>query len=114
MLSQEIRYKILKIIQENPEITQRILAKEIGISLGKVNFCVNALIGKGLVKSKSFRNSQNKKAYIYLLTPKGIEIKTKETINFLKMRIGEYEAIKKEIQYLRIEVANLSNLTMEN
>ncbi|NOX66211.1 MAG: MarR family EPS-associated transcriptional regulator [Chlorobi bacterium] len=111
MLDQEIRYKIFKIIQENPKITQRILAKELGVSLGKVNYCVKALIGKGLVKSKSFRNSQNKIAYIYLLTPKGIEEKSKVTIKFLKIRMGEFEDIKKEIEHLRVEISNLDNLT---
>jgi EPS-associated MarR family transcriptional regulator len=101
MLSDEFRYKILKRLEADPEISQRELAGELGISLGRVNYCVQALIEKGLVKAKNFRNSKNKKGYAYLLTPKGIEDKAKITVEFLKVKIAEHEALTKEIKGLR-------------
>jgi len=73
MLNDEYRYKILGRLEANPEISQRELAKELGISLGKTNYCLKALVDKGLLKVNNFRNSENKKAYLYLLTPRGIE-----------------------------------------
>ena len=76
MLNDEYRYKILRILEANPEISQRQLARELGVSLGRVNFCLNALIKVGLLKASNFRNSHNKLAYMYLLTPKGIEALT--------------------------------------
>ena len=76
MLTDEYRYKILKILETNPEISQRGLAHELDISLGRVNFCLKALIEKGLLKATNFRNSRNKLAYMYLLTPSGIEEKS--------------------------------------
>ena len=103
MLTDEYRYKILKELEANPEISQRELAKGLGISLGKANFCIQALIEKGLVKAKNFRNSQNKKAYIYLLTPRGIEEKASITLQFLKYKIAEYQALKTEIEHLQHE-----------
>ena len=101
MLSDEYRYKILKRLEADPEISQRELAGELGISLGRVNFCVQALIEKGLVKAKNFRNSKNKKGYAYFLTPRGIEEKAKITIRFLKIKIAEHEALTEEIKKLR-------------
>jgi len=103
MLTDEYRYKILKELEANPEISQRELAKGLGISLGKTNFCIQALIEKGLIKASNFRNSQNKKAYIYCLTPKGIEAKTSITLQFLKNKIVEYQALKAEIEHLQQE-----------
>lgn len=104
MLTDEYRYKILKELEANPEISQRELAKELGISLGKVNFCIQALIEKGLIKVKNFKNSQNKKAYIYCLTPKGIEAKASITLLFLKRKLAEYQTLKTEIEHLQHEV----------
>jgi EPS-associated MarR family transcriptional regulator len=101
MLSDEYRYKILKRLEADPEISQRELAGELGISLGRVNFCVQALIEKGLIKAKNFRNSKNKKGYAYLLTPKGIEEKAKITVQFLKIKLAEHEALTEEIKRLR-------------
>jgi len=74
-----------------------------GMSLGKANYCLNALIDKGLIKVRNFRNSQNKLAYAYLLTPKGIAAKTRLTAGFLKRKIAEYEALRVEIEQLRKE-----------
>lgn len=100
MLTDEYRYKILKLVELKPEISQRELAAELGISLGKANFCLKALIEKGLLKASNFRNSKNKLAYMYLLTPSGIEAKTSITVQFLKGKIQEYEALESEIQQL--------------
>lgn len=105
MLTDEYRYKILKLVESKPEISQRELAKELGISLGKTNFCLKALIEVGLLKVTNFRNSKNKLAYIYLLTPIGIEEKAKITLRFLKSKIKEYEILESEIRILSKEVA---------
>jgi len=107
MLSDEYRYKILKRLEADPEISQRELAGELGISLGRVNFCVQALIEKGLIKAKNFRNSKNKKAYAYLLTPRGIEEKAKITVEFLKIKLAEHRALTKEIKHLREEAGKI-------
>jgi EPS-associated MarR family transcriptional regulator len=109
MLSDEYRYKILKRLEADPEISQRELAGELGISLGRVNFCVQALIEKGLVKAKNFRNSKNKKGYAYFLTPRGIEEKAKITVQFLKVKIAEHEALTKEIKNLREEAVQVQS-----
>lgn len=101
MLTDEFRYKILKLVQEQPEISQRELAKALGISLGKANFCLNALIHVGLLKASNFRNSNNKLAYMYVLTPKGIEEKARITMRFLKYKIEEYQSLQAEIEELR-------------
>lgn len=103
MLTDEYRYKILKILEANPEISQRDLARELRISLGRVNFCLKALIEKGLLKASNFRNSQNKLAYMYLLTPRGIEEKTHITSQFLKIKMQEYQQLAAEIEALRRE-----------
>jgi EPS-associated MarR family transcriptional regulator len=100
----EAHYKLLRLIESRPDATQRELAQALGVSLGKVNYCVNALIEKGLVKARNFRNSQNKLAYAYLLTPRGIEQKTAVTVQFLRRKVSEYEALKREIAELKREV----------
>lgn len=104
MLTDEYRYKILKMVASNPAISQRGLAQQLGISLGKANFCLKALIEKGLLKATNFRNSNNKMAYMYLLTPSGIEEKTNITVRFLKHKMQEYEELRNEILTLRKEV----------
>jgi EPS-associated MarR family transcriptional regulator len=103
MLTDEYRYKILKILEANPEVSQRDLARALDISLGRVNFCLKALIEKGLLKATNFRNSQNKLAYMYLLTPSGIEEKSAITAQFLKIKIQEYANLEAEIDQLRRE-----------
>ena len=100
-LSDELRYKILRLLGERPDLSQRALARELGLSLGKANHCVQALMEKGLVKARNFRTSQNKAAYMYHLTPKGLEDKTRVTIRFLKAKMAEYEQLKIEIEALR-------------
>lgn len=96
--------KVLRYIEANPEITQRELARELGVSLGKANYCLKALIEKGLVKAKNFKNSANKRAYLYMLTPKGLETKTRISIGFLQRKIEEYEALRHEIEQLKTEL----------
>lgn len=107
MLTDEYRYKILKLVADNPEISQRELAQQLDISLGKVNYCLRALIEKGLLKASNFRNSKNKLAYMYLLTPHGIEEKAAITMRFLKYKVQEYQALQAEIEELRREAALL-------
>ena len=89
---------ILRNIANHPGSSQRSLAKNIGLSLGKLNYCLRALKQKGLVKAKNFKNNKNKQHYIYILTPKGISLKTKLTINFMKIKIREYDELKKDIE----------------
>ena len=101
MLTDEYRYKLLSRINSNPSISQRELASELGISLGKVNFCLKALVEVGLVKVENFRNSKNKSGYMYLLTPKGIEQKAKVTKNFLIAKIEEHDFLVKEIEEIQ-------------
>ena len=105
MLTDEYRYKILKRLDSNPEISQRELAHELGISLGKVNYCLKALMQKGLLKVNNFRNNQNKSAYLYLLTPNGVEEKTKVTLRFMQYKMDEYKTLKQEIKVLQLEAA---------
>ena len=90
-------FNVLRKIQSKPATTQRELANELGFSLGKLNYCLKALKGKGLVKIKNFKKNPNKINYIYVLTPKGIAAKTKLTINFMKRKMVEYEELKKEM-----------------
>lgn len=101
MLTDEYRYKILKILEVSPEISQRDLARALGVSLGRTNFCVKALIERGLLKVTNFRNSSNKLAYMYLLTPKGLEEKSIITARFLKIKMQEYANLEAEIAELR-------------
>lgn len=112
MLTDEYRYKILKELETNPEISQRDLARGLGISLGKANFCIRALIEKGLIKANNFRNSQNKKAYFYYLTPKGMEEKASITLRFLKCKLAEYEALKSELEHLQREAKMIERTTL--
>lgn len=103
-MSEETHLSVLKILQVEPEITQRELAERLGVSLGKVNYCLKALIGKGCIKARNFKNNNNKAAYAYLLTPRGIEEKSRITLEFLKRKMVEYEALKAEIEQLRSEI----------
>jgi len=100
----EVHYKVLRLIEENPQISQRQLAKKLNISLGKANYCLKALLAKGWVKANNFRSSNNKLAYAYLLTPGGIEAKAKLTVSFLRRKEQEYEELKQEIMQLQKEV----------
>ena len=97
---------VLRKIQNNPDASQREMAKELGFSLGKLNYCLSALKLKGLVKVNNFRQNRNKINYIYILTPKGIMQKTNLTIKFMKLKMKEYDELNKEL----IEEKNKINL----
>ncbi len=101
---QEIRYRLLKILTEEPKLGQREMAKKMGISLGKVNFCVSELAAKGWIKITRLKSARKKIPYIYMLTPKGLEEKGKLTARFLKRKLAEYKEIKKQILELHNEV----------
>lgn len=102
-MQDEITYKLLKSIEENPSQSQRELSVSLGISLGKLNYCLKALIDKGLVKAGNFRKNPQKQDYLYLLTPQGIEEKAKVTMRFLKRKVKDYEELKREIEELQKE-----------
>ena len=107
-MNEEISYKLFKLIEEDPDISQRELAKEMGISLGKTNYCLKALMDKGWLKARNFKNSNNKIAYAYVFTPKGLREKAKITTRFLKRKVREYELLKREIEQLQQEVSESS------
>ena len=104
MLDDALRYKLLSLLQQDPNLSQRAIASSLGISLGKANYCLKALIAKGWVKVLEFSRDGNKRAYSYILTPKGIEEKARVTLRFLKRKMQEYEEIQEEIERLRKEV----------
>ena len=97
----DAHYKLMRLIERNPELSQRELAKALGVSLGKANYCIQALIEKGWIKANNFRHSTNKLGYAYLLTPEGIEQKAVLTKNFLQRKMQEYEALQQEIRELK-------------
>ena len=103
-LENEEALHIFREIDKSPELTQRELSSRLGISLGKVNFLINALIRKGFVKVENFKKSSNKTAYFYLMTPGGIEEKSRMTYHFFKRKMREYEQLELEIRQLREEV----------
>jgi EPS-associated MarR family transcriptional regulator len=107
MLDKSTHYGLLKTLEENPGLSQRDLAKKLGISLGKVNFCLNALVEKGSLKINNFRKSDNKLAYAYLLTPRGVEEKARITVQFLKYKVQEYERLRSEIEELKREAEQI-------
>ena len=103
MNKKDIRLDLLRRLELNPEYTQRDLSKEMDVSLGKVNYCLKKLTEKGLIKLTNFKQNPNKVGYAYILTPKGIEEKTRLTFSFLKRKIKEYEILKEEINELQLE-----------
>jgi len=103
-IQEETRLRIMRVLQENPDRTQRELARILGMSVGGLNYCLNALIDKGLVKMGNFQKSKNKFKYVYLLTPQGVAEKVVLTSQFLRRKMDEYEALKLEIDALKAEV----------
>ena len=103
-MNDSTRYHILRLLERNPQISQRQLANELGMSLGKTNYCVRAVVEKGWVKVRNFRKSNRKVAYLYQLTPRGITAKSRITRRFLDRKVEEFERLQKEIQQLRAEV----------
>ena len=103
-LQEDTKFRLMQLLHDNPQISQREMAKALGISFGGINYCLNALIEKGLVKIYNFSQNQNKFGYAYLLTPTGISEKTVLTASFLKRKLQEYEALKNEIEALKLEI----------
>lgn len=99
----EVHLKLLKALEANPQATQRELSETLGVSLGKANYCLKALVQKGWVKVRNFRANPNKLAYAYLLTPKGLTAKRTLTVSFLERKVAEYETLKREIEALSAE-----------
>ena len=109
MNKRDIRLDLLRRLESNPEYTQRELSQEMGVSLGKVNYCMKKLTEKGWVKLTNFTHSPNKVGYAYLLTPIGVQEKTRLTFSFLKRKIAEYEILKDEINELKLESEEIVN-----
>jgi EPS-associated MarR family transcriptional regulator len=103
-LHEDSHLKVLRVLEANPDINQRELAVAVGVSLGKLNFCLKALVERGFVKAQNFRTSQNKLSYYYLLTPSGVAAKAAITARFLERKIHEFDALKTEIEALKSEV----------
>ena len=103
-IQEDTHFRIMRILQENPDLTQRELADTLGMSVGGLNYCLNALIDKGFVKMENFQNSKNKFKYVYLLTPHGFAEKVALTARFLRRKMEEYEALKVEIEALNSAV----------
>lgn len=101
MSNDEVHFRVMRLIQENSQLTQRDLARQLGISLGKANYCLKALVEKGFVKAENFQRSDHKLAYAYLLTPAGIEEKARVTVAFLRRKMQEFESLKAEIESLK-------------
>jgi len=103
-IQEDTYFRVMRILQENPDLTQRELAEELGVSVGGLNYCLNALMDKGWVKMQNFQNSKNKFKYVYLLTPQGIAQKVALTSRFLERKMQEYETLKAEIDSLHQDV----------
>jgi EPS-associated MarR family transcriptional regulator len=101
----EIHLRLLKAIEANPRATQRELSESLGVSLGKANYCLKAVVDKGWVKASNFRANPRKLAYAYLLTPSGIDAKARLTVNFLRRKVAEYEMLRREIEELQAEAS---------
>jgi len=104
-IQEDTNYRVMRLLEENPDMTQRELAKQLGVSVGGLNYCLKALMEKGLVKMNNFAHSKNKFGYVYVLTPRGIKEKAKLTSDFLQRKMEEYEALKLEIERLQHEVS---------
>jgi EPS-associated MarR family transcriptional regulator len=103
-LDEDVRFRMMRLLEANPEMSQRQIARELGISLGGVNYCLNALVEKGLVKIENFRTSPAKLRYAYMLTPKGLREKARLTRGFLRRKMAEYETLKAEIESIEAEL----------
>lgn len=114
-LTSELQFRVMRLLESNPQMNQRELSKSLGVSLGGVNYCLNALAAKGSIKIQNFRNNKNKWVYAYLLTPQGLAEKTALTGSFLKRKMQEYQLLKEEIEALsqemnRMEIESGPNL----
>ncbi len=105
---EEIQFEVLRRLHQTPQVSQRALAKDLGVGLGTINFCFQALVEKGLVKMQNFGQSKNKLRYAYLLTPAGVAEKSKLTAEFLRRKVAEYEVLHREIDELKSEIGEES------
>ena len=112
-LQEDTYFRVLRLLQDNPDLTQREIAKKLGLSTSGLNYCLNALIDKGWVKVHNFRQSKNKFGYVYVLTPQGISEKISLTSRFLKRKLNEYETLRGEIEGLQCEIEN-SQISLSN
>lgn len=101
---EEIQFEVLRRLHQTPQVSQRTLSKDLGVGLGTINFCFQALVEKGLVKMQNFNQSKSKLRYAYLLTPAGIAAKSKLTAQFLSRKVAEYESLQAEIDVLKSEL----------
>jgi EPS-associated MarR family transcriptional regulator len=106
-MDEEIRYKILSILKDDPNLTQREMMQQTGVSLGKVNYCVSALVEKGQIRVERFKNNSNKAAYLYHITPSGLKAFSNLSLRFLKIKLKEYDRIKVQIESLYEQVQNM-------
>ena len=112
MSKKQNQYQILKSLEQDSRSTQRQLSNSLGVSLGKVNYCIKSLIEKGFIKVNNFRNNKNKVQYSYLLTPRGIEKKAKLTLDFLRIKTQEYDALRQEIEGLEKEAKSIDDKSL--
>lgn len=110
----DVRYRLLSYLAEHPDATQREVAERLGISIGKANYCLRAVIEKGWVKMRNFHNSKKKAAYLYVLTPKGLEEKINITFAFLRRKRAEYDLLAEEIHRLTEEVRRIGGAPSEH
>lgn len=101
----DIHYRVLNVLEEEPEMTQRELSQKLGVSLGSVNYCIKALAEIGHIKIQNFNQNKNKSAYLYILTPRGIKQKTKLTSAFLKRKLNEYHQLRVEIESIQAKIS---------
>jgi MarR family transcriptional regulator, temperature-dependent positive regulator of motility len=106
-LSEELRYRLLKILAEQADVSQREVAQALGVSVGKVNYCLRALIDRGLVKLRNFAQSGDRRRYTYVLTARGLRERAHATRMFLRLKLKEYEQVHRELRTLRQEVEQL-------
>ncbi len=109
-LQEDTYFRVMRLLEENPDLTQRELAEKLGISVGGLNYCLKALMEKGLVKMKNFANSKNKFGYVYVLTPTGMAEKAAITQRFLKRKMEEYEALKAEIDAVKLHLRSVKEI----
>ena len=113
-LQEDTNFRLMQLLHDNPHISQREMAKALGISFGGINYCLSALVKKGLVKINNFSKNQNKFGYAYLLTPSGISEKAMLTGSFLKRKLQEYEALNEEIEALKLEIETDNDNKLSN
>ena len=107
-LQEDTNFRVLRMLQDNPDMTQREIAEKLGVSTSGLNYCLNALIDKGYLKVQNFSQSKNKFGYVYVLTPQGIAEKAQLTGRFLRRKMAEYEALRAEIESLHAELKSLA------